>query len=57
MPTKIALETEGHVVPIKAKRMIEIGNKALYLISPLAGHEYDVYHLNEIMAFFDKYCK
>jgi len=34
-----------------------IGNKALYLISPLAGHEYDVYHLNEIMAFFDKHCK
>jgi hypothetical protein len=21
------------------------------------GHEYDVYHLNDIMAFFDKYCK
>ncbi|MFP6906976.1 MAG: hypothetical protein VCG02_17280 [Verrucomicrobiota bacterium] len=34
-----------------------IGEKCLYLVSPLAGHEYDVYHLNEIMAFFDKHCK
>ena len=34
-----------------------ISDKCLYLVSPLAGHEYDVYHLNEIMAFFDKHCK
>ena len=34
-----------------------IGERCLYLPSPLAGHEYDVYHLNEIMNFFDKYCK
>ena len=34
-----------------------LGEKCLYLPSSLAGHEYDVYHLNEIMAYFDKYCK
>jgi hypothetical protein len=34
-----------------------IGEKCLFLTSPLAGHEYDVYQLNEIMAYFDKYCK
>ena len=33
------------------------GEKCLYLPSLSAGHEYDVYHLNEIMAYFDKYCK
>jgi hypothetical protein len=31
--------------------------KCLYFSSPLAGHEYDVYHLNEVMKFFDKHCK
>ena len=34
-----------------------LADKCLYFSSPMAGHEYDVYHLNEIMAFFDKYCK
>lgn len=34
-----------------------IADKCLYFSSLLAGHEYDVYHLNEIMRFFDKYCK
>lgn len=24
---------------------------------PQAGHAYDVYDLNEIMAFWDKFCK
>ncbi len=35
----------------------EIPDKCLYFSSPLAGHEYNVYHLNEIMAFFDQHCK
>ena len=34
-----------------------LADKCLYFSSPLAGHEYDVYHLNEIMEFFDKFCK
>ncbi len=34
-----------------------LADKCLYFSSPMAGHEYDVYHLNEIMEFFDKYCK
>lgn len=34
-----------------------LGDKCLYFSSPKAGHEYDLYHLNEIMAFFDKFCK
>lgn len=34
-----------------------LSDKCLYFSSPLAGHEYDVYHLNEIMAFFDQHCK
>ncbi len=34
-----------------------LADKCLYFSSPLAGHEYDVYHLNEIMGFFDKFCK
>ena len=33
------------------------GDKCLYFSSPLAGHEYDMYHLNEIMKHFDKFCK
>jgi hypothetical protein len=34
-----------------------LGDKGLYFSSPKAGHEYDLYHLNEIMTFFDKFCK
>jgi hypothetical protein len=34
-----------------------LGDKGLYFSSPKAGHEYDLCHLNEIMAFFDKFCK
>ena len=34
-----------------------LADKCLYFSSPLAGHEYDLYHLNEIMAFFDQCCK
>ena len=33
-----------------------LSDKCLYFPSPLAGHEYDVYHLSEIMAFFDQHC-
>jgi hypothetical protein len=32
-------------------------DKLLYIDEPLAGHEYNVYHLKEIMAFFDRFCK
>jgi hypothetical protein len=32
-------------------------DKLLYINEPIAGHEYNVYHLNEIMAFFDRFCK
>ncbi|NQT40098.1 MAG: hypothetical protein HQ581_21580 [Planctomycetes bacterium] len=41
----------------EAYRNAELAEKCLYFSSPMAGHEYDVYHLNEIMEFFDKYCK
>ncbi|MBD3675916.1 MAG: hypothetical protein HUJ26_20600 [Planctomycetaceae bacterium] len=34
-----------------------MGNKFFYKEVPQAGHEYDVYHLNEIMAFWDRFCK
>ena len=34
-----------------------LGDKGLYFSSPKAGREYDLYHLNEIMTFFDKFCK
>jgi len=32
-------------------------DKLLYIDEPIAGHEYNVYHLNAIMDFFDKFCK
>jgi len=32
-------------------------DKLLYIDEPIAGHEYNVYHLNTIMDFFDKFCK
>ena len=32
-------------------------DKLLYIDEPIAGHEYNVYHLNAIMDFFDKLCK
>ena len=38
-------------------RKAGLADKCLYFSSPMAGHEYDVYHLNAIMGFFDKYCK
>ena len=41
----------------EAYKKAGIEDKCLYLSSPLAGHEYDVYHLNEIMSFFDRFCK
>jgi hypothetical protein len=40
-----------------AYKAARIGEKALYIVSPKAGHEYDLYHLNEILDFFDKHCK
>ena len=46
-----------HRIISEAYKKAGIEDKCLYLTSPLAGHEYDVYHLNEIMSFFDKYCK
>ena len=41
----------------EAYRKAGLADKCLYFSSPLAGHEYDLYHLNEIMAFFDQCCK
>jgi hypothetical protein len=41
----------------EAYRKAGLADKCLYFSSAAAGHEYDVYHLNEIMKFFDKYCK
>ena len=41
----------------EAYKQAGLGEQCLYLSSPLAGHEYDVYHLNEIMSFFDRFCK
>ena len=32
-------------------------DKVLYLEVPLGGHEYNIYDLNEIMVFWDKFCK
>jgi len=40
-----------------AYRKAGIADECRYFSSPTAGHEYDLYHLNEIMAFFDKHCK
>jgi len=34
-----------------------IGARCLYFSTPEAGHEYDIYHLNEIMEFYDAHCK
>lgn len=34
-----------------------LSDKCLYFSSPKAGHEYDVYHLNQIIEFFDRFCK
>jgi len=42
---------------VEAYRKAGLAERCLYFSSPMAGHEYDVYHLNEIMEFFDKYCK
>ena len=41
----------------EAYKKAGLADKCLYFSSPMAGHEYDVYHLNEIMESFDKYCK
>lgn len=41
----------------EAYKKAGIADKCLYLSSPMAGHEYDIYHLTEIMEFFDKHCK
>ncbi|MFT5131167.1 MAG: hypothetical protein ACI8W8_004803 [Rhodothermales bacterium] len=48
---------ETHQAIRKAYEKAGVAEKCLYLSSPLAGHEYDVYHLNEIMTFFDRHCK
>lgn len=48
---------EMHRAIHAAYKKTGLADKCLYLPSPSAGHEYDVYHLNEIMDFFDKYCK
>ena len=42
---------------VEAYRKAGLAKKCRYFSSPMAGHEYDVYHLNEIMEFIDKYCK
>jgi len=41
----------------EAYKKAGLADRCLYFSSPKAGHEYDVYHVNEIMKFFDKYCK
>lgn len=48
---------DGHRAIRDAYRKAGLGDRCLYFSSPKAGHEYDVYHLNEIIAFFDKSCK
>ena len=32
-------------------------DRMLYLDVPLGAHEYNIYDLNKIMAFWDKFCK
>ena len=32
-------------------------DKLLYIDEPTAGHEYNVYDLQKIMAFLDRFCK
>jgi hypothetical protein len=48
---------DAHRTIQSAYAKADIADKCLYFSSPLAGHEYDLYHLNKIILFFDKYCK
>ena len=50
-------KSDGHRAIRHAYRKARLDHSCLYFSSPKAGHEYDVYHLNEIIEFFDKSCK